>query len=116
VTGAADNDARHAFSLDTCNGCHGRETQTQFVHVGGAPGVGVGGEAPLSDFLTGITVVDPVDSTRSRHFGDLARRASVLDNLSSSSCLVDVRPPPLVDRRFHFPIPPVDVRPTLSAH
>jgi hypothetical protein len=44
-------DARHLFSLTTCNGCHGGETKTsEFLHV--APR-DVGERSVLSGFLTG---------------------------------------------------------------
>ena len=42
--------ARHIFSLNTCSGCHGGETQTGFTHI---DPVGYGTEATLSGFLTG---------------------------------------------------------------
>jgi hypothetical protein len=33
ATGIRNNDARHIFSLNTCNGCHGAETGTFILHV-----------------------------------------------------------------------------------
>src|SRR5262249_43841653 len=45
-----DRAARHFFALNTCTGCHGRETSTPFVHI--EPRTGA-----LSDFLDRITVV-----------------------------------------------------------
>lgn len=69
-TGISNNEARHKFSLNTCNGCHAGETNTVFLHVSPrAPGE----QAPLSGFLTGEDVTDPVDGS-SRTFSDLARR------------------------------------------
>lgn len=54
---------RKAFSLNTCNGCHGRETNAGFTHVLlRSPGQ----RSALSSFMTG---------------GDLARRANDLRNL-----------------------------------
>ncbi len=62
--------ARHKFSLNTCNGCHGRETNTSFLQIRPRE---AGQVATLAGFLTGIDVRDPVTSTV-RHFDDLARR------------------------------------------
>jgi hypothetical protein len=81
--GIASNEARHKFSLNTCNGCHGRpETDTTFLQI--TPR-NVGEEAALSGFLTGVDVVDPVDGTTVRHFADLERRASDLEALLCAS-------------------------------
>lgn len=49
--------ARHKFSLNTCNGCHSTETGTAFAHIMSREW---GEEAPLSGFMTGIDVSDPV--------------------------------------------------------
>jgi hypothetical protein len=66
-----DNDARHHFALNTCNGCHSsQETGVGFLQI--FPRV-QGGEASLSGFLTGTTVADPV-TLQARTFNDLARR------------------------------------------
>ncbi|MEO7735044.1 MAG: LamG domain-containing protein, partial [Kofleriaceae bacterium] len=71
----ADNEARHHFALNTCNGCHSsQETGTFFLQI--APQFPFG-EAALSGFLTGITVGDPVTG-QSRRFNDLGRRNSDL--------------------------------------
>lgn len=79
--------ARHIFSLNTCNGCHGGETNTVFTHIKPAP---FGTAAPLSGFLTGITVSDPAGrpagSPKSRTFNDLERRRVDLANLIDSDC------------------------------
>jgi hypothetical protein len=75
--GIADNDARQLFSLNTCNGCHGPETGTNFLHI--APRF-PGQEAQLSGFLTGITVGDPITG-QPRTFGDLAARNADLTAL-----------------------------------
>jgi hypothetical protein len=80
-----DRDARHKASLNTCNGCHSRETDTAFTHVGKAP---FGTEAPLSGFLTGIWVDDPADGSPTRYFDDLTRRAVDLDALLNEPCFV----------------------------
>jgi hypothetical protein len=52
--GIANNDARHKLSLNTCNGCHGEESHTGFLHVGP---VSFGTPANLSGFLTGETIL-----------------------------------------------------------
>ncbi|XXX78611.1 LamG-like jellyroll fold domain-containing protein [Sorangium sp. So ce134] len=69
--GILNNEARHKFSLNTCNGCHGgAETGTTFLHVNvRAPG----NEGTLSGFMTGIEVADPVTGAP-RMLNDLARR------------------------------------------
>ena len=77
--GVTNNEARHKFSLNTCNGCHAGETDTLFLHV--APRE-PGQEAGLSGFLLGEKVTDPVDGTE-REFSDLARRR---DDMSAVLC------------------------------
>lgn len=79
---------RHLFSLNTCNGCHGGETQTFFQHVKGGA---------MSWFLTGITVTDPAGETSgsppaptTRTFDDLTRRSTDLSGLVSSVCLAQI--------------------------
>lgn len=75
--GIISPDARFLFSVNTCNGCHAGETNTTFLHVGPRnPGF----EAPLSGFLTGITVNDPVNGTP-RTFNDLAARRDAFVDL-----------------------------------
>lgn len=69
--GIADLEARHLFSLNTCNGCHGAESGTFFLHVEPRR---AGDASTLSTFLTGADVDDPVTG-ETRHFDDLARRA-----------------------------------------
>ena len=73
------------FSLNTCNGCHGAETDTSFLHVFPRS---LGQEASLSGFLTGITVDDPIDGTV-RTFDDLGRRNA---DLAGLLCPVEVVP------------------------
>jgi hypothetical protein len=68
------SEARHKFSLNTCNGCHAGETGTEFTHV--APRA-AGQAAVLSPFLRGGTARDPVTQV-SRSFDDLGRRAEDL--------------------------------------
>ncbi|HKE47905.1 MAG TPA: hypothetical protein VKB52_07555 [Rhodanobacteraceae bacterium] len=89
---AISNDARHAFSLGTCSGCHGQETGTFFTHVTPRPSHQV---AALSEFLIGhpgtlrnpgtVTKPDPVDSSP-RTYGDLLARQSKLDAILGASC------------------------------
>ena len=73
---------RRIFSLNTCNACHGGETQTAFTHVDVAP---FGATAGLSGFLTGITINDPVSGTPVT-FADLDDRANKLQSLVCLSC------------------------------
>lgn len=87
------NEARHHFSLNACDACHGRETDTPFLHIGTRA---AGGVASQSGFLTGIDVVDPVDAATTRHFDDLERRAADLESLVNSSCLVRLFDRPLL--------------------
>lgn len=87
-----DNDARHHFSLNTCDSCHGSETSTKFLHVEPRS---MGAPAALSRFLTGspgtvaspgtFTMPDPVSGVP-RTFGDLLHRQADLDALVSLSC------------------------------
>jgi hypothetical protein len=79
--GVTNLDARQAFAVATCNGCHTAETGARFVHV--APRA-AGVETRLSGFLTGTTVEDPVTSGP-RTFNDLARRADDFRQLLASS-------------------------------
>jgi hypothetical protein len=84
--GVRSNDARHKFSLNTCNGCHGAETGTTFLHVFPRER---GEEARLSSFLTGMIMIDPVGG-EPRPFNDLERRA-----LSVASALCAREPEPI---------------------
>jgi hypothetical protein len=70
-----DNEARHHFAINTCNGCHGAaETGTVFLHlVPRAPGA----EADRSRWLTGTVVDDPATGAP-RSFDDLGRRKADL--------------------------------------
>ena len=87
-----DNDARHHFSLNACDSCHGSETSTRFLHVEPRS---MGTPAGLSRFLTGnpgtvtspgtFTMPDPVSSAP-RTFGDLLHRQADLDALVNLSC------------------------------
>jgi hypothetical protein len=111
ASGIADNDARHKFSLNTCNGCHGEETRTGFLHVGTAP---FGAQASLSGFLTGETIKDPVVPATSRTFGELEARAIKLAQFAGSVCKLRA---PLDDPvKGVVPLPPILHRPSLRAH
>jgi hypothetical protein len=81
---AGNNDRRHLFSLNTCNACHGLETNTRFTHVAPAS---YGVRTELSGFLTGISVTDPVDTNVERQFSDLERRRQDLQNLIDTHCI-----------------------------
>jgi hypothetical protein len=76
--GIADPDARFHQSLNTCNGCHGPETNTTFLMI--TPRFAPGGRAFLSPFLTGTSVQDPF-SGQTRQLNDLARRQADLTSL-----------------------------------
>ena len=88
----SDNDARRHFSTHTCSGCHGRETNTIFLHV--APRM-PGSASTLSAFLTGSpgtlqkpgteTVTDPVSGLPNQ-FGDLLRREQYLSTVLGNGC------------------------------
>jgi hypothetical protein len=101
--GITDPDARFSQSLNTCNGCHGPETNTTFLMISPR---GPGSEASLSPFITGTTVQDPF-SGQTRTLNDLARRKADLNGLV---CGTDggTPPPPPVDAA---PPPTVDARP-----
>lgn len=117
ATGIASPMLRHKFSVATCDGCHGRDTDTTFVHVGTPEhGTKVGQETQLSGFLTGVTVRDPDEPSLIHRFEDLTRRAAVLQDFSEADCLVGS--PTFEPRPGHFfvPMPPLGVRPVLSGH
>ena len=89
-TSIANPNARHILSLNTCNGCHGAETNTIFKHVEPRP---AGVPSVLSGFLTGIGTVDMCGAPRP--FNDLARRQVDLCNLLSMSCAAINSEPPI---------------------
>ena len=76
--GLSNREARHKFSLNTCNACHSRETAIVFTHIKPAR---FGTPAGVSGFMTGIQVDDPADGTPRRVFNEFARRALDLDIL-----------------------------------
>jgi hypothetical protein len=108
--GIVDPEARHRYSLGTCDACHGGETryngnpsvtfpsgstpETSFVHVAPRlPNVA----SDLSKFLTGTGTLslpstfpkdDPIQpwAVPTRNFGDLLRRKTDLASLTVVSC------------------------------
>lgn len=88
-------EARHQFSLGTCNGCHAGETNTAFTHVKPRP---PGSAAALSDFLTGLNqpTPNPVPPPADHTFNDLDRRAQDLDALVNSGCFFQLFQRPLL--------------------
>lgn len=77
------SDVRHAFSKNTCAGCHSRETGSLFFHVHGRRR---GDSSQISQFLEGdgqggeYCVPDPVVPSTQRCFNELNRRVN--DTLS----------------------------------
>lgn len=105
-TFVTNNSSRSNFSLQTCNGCHGGETQTHFTHVDPAF---YGTQAGLSGFLAGkagsggaidsdgdstngaFAVKDaalrPTETnTTIRAFNDINRRAQDLKSFVNTTC------------------------------
>lgn len=80
-TSIADADARHILSLNTCNGCHGGETDVVFKQV--EPRF-ANQEASLSSFLTGGSTTDLCGIPR--QFNDIERRRVDLCQLLDKSC------------------------------
>ncbi|HVY39135.1 MAG TPA: LamG domain-containing protein [Polyangia bacterium] len=77
--GIANPEARFHASLNTCNGCHGPETNTTFLMIGPR---GIGSEATLSPFLTGTSAFDQFTGQQ-RTLNDLGRRK---DDLTAVVC------------------------------
>lgn len=89
-------DSMHNFSLGTCNGCHARETNTQFTHI--SPTTSFNQAAGFSGFMGldnppvagGITVADPrvlPVPTLNRDFNEVIRRGQKLDTMCTVSPL-----------------------------
>jgi hypothetical protein len=93
VTGIASPEARHRFALNTCDGCHSRETDTSFTHIHTAP---FGAMAQLSGFMTGIWATDGANLTPDHHFDELERRALDLETFLGSSCFTSPLDLPLL--------------------
>lgn len=91
---AAFRKRTNGSAVYTCDGCHGSETSTGFLHVGTRA---KGQMASLSGFLTGTTVSDPV-SGATRTFNDLARRRTDFANFI---CSTVATPPPGAAARVH---------------
>ena len=64
-----DPEARFAFSLPTCNGCHRNETHTSYHHI--APRA-AGTKSEVSHYVTGEIVGDFISETK-RNFAELKR-------------------------------------------
>jgi hypothetical protein len=106
AAGINNNEARHAFALNTCNGCHRDETDTAFLQVGfpsqhNLP-ESLGNEARLAAFLTGGEAVDPVDHKTVTEFNDLKRRAVDLRELVKYFCREGISSPPLEPHEPRF--------------
>ena len=80
-TSIFDSTARHLFSLNTCNGCHGGETDTVFKHVEPRS---TGLPSQLSGFLTGASTTDMCG--QAHKFGDIERRRVDLCQLLAKTC------------------------------
>lgn len=81
-TSITDPNARAAFSVNTCNGCHGRpETGTTFKQVEPR---NVGSASVLSGFLTGTSVTDMCGVNH--NFNDIERRRVDLCQLLNKTC------------------------------
>jgi hypothetical protein len=118
AAGIASPALRHAFSLGTCDGCHGEETNTSFVHVGQSlGGIPFGTRAPLSGFLTGETFADPDQPGLSYRVADLERRAGLLQDWAETDCFdtVDLAAIHRLPHVFLFPLPPLAIMPVLAA-
>jgi hypothetical protein len=101
--GITNNEARFHLSLNTCNGCHGPETNTFFLQINPRfPGR----EAQLSPFLTGTVAFDQT-TRQQRNLNELARRKGDLTNLVCSP-LGDggLPPPPTVGPQSDGGLPP----------
>jgi len=89
--GIEDSEARFHASLNTCNGCHGPETNSGFLMI--TPRFPGDGEAFLAPFITGTVVFDPFTGEQ-RTLNDLARRREDLTGLVCPPGTVTSAPPP----------------------
>jgi len=102
------NSQLNVFSINTCDGCHGQETQINFVQVD---------KGLLSAFLTGETVSDPRVSSISHTYSDLLRRKQVLEAFAGAFCGKLVPIPKLLENSvFPSPLPPIEMNPILATH
>jgi hypothetical protein len=82
----AEGQIRHLFALQTCSGCHSRETGVQFTQVSNRT---FGQEAVLDRFLTGngYPINDTFFGAALPHtFGELAHRTYVLTRMLGLNC------------------------------
>ncbi len=100
--GIANDDARFHASLNTCNGCHGPESNTSFLQISPRS---PGGEAFLSAFLTGTTVTDPAGQTRT--LNDLGRRRTDFTSVVCGPSDAGSPPPPPPPSDAGSPPPPI---------
>jgi hypothetical protein len=84
--GIVSQDARFHASMNTCNGCHGPETNTNFLMISPRS---IGSEAFLSPFLTGTTFFDFTSGVQ-RTLNDLKRRR---DDMTPLVCPPVATPP-----------------------
>ncbi|HKO91381.1 MAG TPA: LamG domain-containing protein, partial [Polyangiaceae bacterium] len=89
--GIEDSEARFHASLNTCNGCHGPETNSGFLQI--SPRFPGSGEAILAPFITGTVVFDPFTG-EPRTLNDLARRREDLTQLVCPPGTETGSPPP----------------------
>jgi hypothetical protein len=121
-----DKCGRHAFSLNTCSGCHKDDTLTAFTHINPVSPIPV----PMSNFLTGggpgltFGVNDtqalpggPIGPPINWRFADLSRRLQRLFDIAFCTSCIFIRPlrpefldlleliPADIDPDFFPPIP-----------
>lgn len=101
ANGIVDLEARHRFSLATCNGCHVGERVAEFLHIFPR---NAGTSSQLSDFLTGANMpkADPVSGVN-RSFNDLLERQMKLDATANMTCLKALDFP--LEELFFRPLP-----------
>lgn len=78
------SEVRHKFSVNTCDDCHARETNTGFTHVDPTT-------RNFSGFMTGNTVNDPLlggvgAGGLQRDFDDLTRRGQIVQDFATKQC------------------------------
>jgi hypothetical protein len=87
AAGILNNNARHKFSLNTCSGCHARETRTYFTHINEAGVLSGFLAAGIPNVNNPFTVPDPVSGVP-RQFFEMRDRAQHLDSTANQSCLI----------------------------